>query len=130
VRAPDPAWRLAEPKVITMAAAAPRSSPHPSDRLGAAAAALAAALDDAGRPAASPSHAVVAAEVVSACRGALYTCLMELGWVPPKTVLAGMQLDLLLRGEGVGAGFDAPVELPQQTDRRRGYLSPAQSDVA
>ena len=71
----------------------------------------------------SPAEAVAAAEAVSLSRGALYQCLIDLGWMPPRGVTEGMHLDQRLVRQGLGAGYDgAPV--------RKTHTRPASSPTS
>jgi hypothetical protein len=54
----------------------------------------------------SPGAAVTAAEAVSTSRNGLYRCLIELGWLPPPAVVAGMELDAMLVHESMGSCYD------------------------
>lgn len=76
-----------------------------TQRVTIAAAGLAAVSDHDGEHD-SPAEAVAAAEAVSLSRGALYQCLIDLGWMPPRGVAEGMSLDQRLIQEGLGACYD------------------------
>jgi hypothetical protein len=69
----------------------------------------------------SPAEAVAAAEAVSISRGALYQCLIDLGWMPPHGVAEGMRLDQRLVREGLGACYDG---VPARKARARSANPP------
>ena len=57
----------------------------------------------------TPRQVVDLSEAVSTARAALYAELMSQGWVPPESVPPDLALDVRLRQEGVGSGYDDPV---------------------
>jgi hypothetical protein len=71
------------------------------------------ALDSVAKEVVAPglaSEAVRLAQAVSTARSALYTELVRQGWVPPELVPAGIEMDLMLLTQHLGAGYDATYD--------------------